>query len=51
MRIHKIADLIEEAHEIFNAMSIFEVIDLERSEAKELLNQKYSFPESEQVER
>ncbi len=51
MRIHKIADLIEEAHKIFNAMSIFEVIDLDRVAARKVLAEIHNSPESEEIER
>ncbi len=50
MRIHKITDLIEEAHEILNAMSIFEVIDLDRPAARKILTEIHNSPESEEIE-
>ncbi len=43
--------LVDEAHEIFNKTSIFEVADLDIGSAKEFLNEAYDNPGPELVER
>ncbi|KJS02672.1 MAG: hypothetical protein VR65_04335 [Desulfobulbaceae bacterium BRH_c16a] len=43
--------LVNEAHEIFNKTSIYEVIDLNNGSARDFLNETYGNPEAELVER
>ena len=46
----RIDELIADAHAIFNATSIYEVIDLENREAAvELLNETYKNPNRESI--
>ncbi len=51
MKIEKICDLVEEAHEIFSATSVIEVINLDKPSAKEVLNKAYGNPGTENVDR
>ncbi len=51
MKIERICDLVEEAHELFNTTSIFDVIDLDKSSAKEVLNETYRNPRVKKIER
>lgn len=43
--------LVNEAHDIFNKTSIFEVVDLDNGPARDFLNETYGNPEAGLVER
>jgi hypothetical protein len=46
-----IEKLIDEAHSIFSATSIFEVIDLDKQAAIDFLSKTYDNPEAESIDR
>ncbi len=51
MKLENISNLVEEAHGLLNVMSIFEIIDLDRKTGREVLSKKYSFLDSETIEK
>ncbi len=51
MILDKICDLVEEAHEIFSATSVIEVINLDKPSAQEVLNKAYGNPGTENIDR
>ncbi len=51
MRTDKIELLVNEAHAIFNATSVFEVIDIDHQAARDFLNKTYNNPRAGVVDQ
>ncbi len=51
MSIDIIETLVNEAHLIFNATSVFEVTDIDTNAAVEFLNKTYNYPEPNAIEK
>ncbi len=51
MILDKICDLVEEAHEIFSATSVSEVLNLDKPAARKVLNKMYNNHETENIDR
>lgn len=47
----EISKLVDEAHAIFNATSVFEVIDLDKHAARDFLAKAYGNPDIEAIDR
>ena len=45
-----IENLVDQAHQIFNTKSIFEVIDMDRSSAKSALRQFYNSADDQDID-